>query len=178
MARGGQYPPELSFAHQYTGLGTQHLLKPRTTIPHRVPLTLLVGISCPTSTGLSTRALWLFGLPLLLIIVFQLFACGPVCDVLPVGGASYIDLREVLTEFRLFNQPQWTNRNAAKAVNPVPMLIPRCVARFRALDRSRHYVQLITRSVRCVVAANESYCTSILGGCLRSVTLAAGKRHF
>ncbi|GIL46724.1 hypothetical protein Vafri_3637 [Volvox africanus] len=124
---GGQYPTELPFAQPYNALGTQHMLKPRTTIPHRVPLALFVGITCPTNTRPSTRALWLLGLPLVLLILLQLFSCGPVCDVLPVGSGPYIDLREVFTEFRLFNLPQIGPRNSTKAADPTPMLIPRIV---------------------------------------------------
>ncbi|GLC37790.1 hypothetical protein PLESTB_001477000 [Pleodorina starrii] len=122
-----QLPPELAFSHPYDALAPHHMLKPRTTIPHRVPLTLFVGITCPTHTRASTRALWLLGTPLVVLIMLQLLSCGPVCDVLPVGRASYIDLREVFTEFRLFNQPQGGSRNAVKEAEPAPMLIPRTI---------------------------------------------------
>ncbi|EFJ45370.1 hypothetical protein VOLCADRAFT_105912 [Volvox carteri f. nagariensis] len=73
----------------------------------------------------STRALWLLGLPLVFLIFLQLFSCGPVCELLPVNGASYKDLLELFTEFRFFNPSQGGLRNPAKLADPTPMLIPR-----------------------------------------------------
>ncbi|PNH05789.1 putative sodium/metabolite cotransporter BASS4, chloroplastic [Tetrabaena socialis] len=106
--------------------GDAPFLKPRTIIPYRQLRTYeFIGIACPTPRTPTTRALWqLLAAAIIVLVLLQALSCGLFfCVALPVGRASYIDLREVFTEFRLFNQPQ--PELMSRAADAAPMLIPR-----------------------------------------------------
>ncbi|GFR43765.1 hypothetical protein Agub_g4877 [Astrephomene gubernaculifera] len=100
----------------------------KSTIPYRQLRTYdFVGIACPTPRTPRTRVLWhLLGLAIIALVVLQALSCRLFfCVALPVGRTSYMDLREVFTEFRLFNQGNsW---QSVKPADPAPMLIPRII---------------------------------------------------
>ncbi len=107
---------------------------PLTSIPYRLPRTLATyefyGCACPAPRTPTTRALWLLGLVMVVMVLVQALSCGLFfCVELPVGRPRYIDLRDVFTEFRLFNVPQGGLPSLESGTpDAAPMLIPRCAA--------------------------------------------------
>lgn len=115
---------------------------PLTSIPYRLPRTLATyefyGCACPAPRTPTTRALWLLGLVMVAMVLVQALSCGLFfCVELPVGRPRYIDLRDVFTEFRLFNVPQG-GLPALESGTPdaAPMLIPRCGAACEAANNT------------------------------------------
>lgn len=101
---------------------------PRTSIPYREPRRVeLCGLTCALRTP-KTRALCqLLALATVVLVLVQALSCGLFfCVALPIGRTSYIDLREVFTEFRLFNAPTQPRLATAGSLDSgAPMLIPR-----------------------------------------------------
>lgn len=118
----------LPYAYGLNGLDSleppRYHKQPLTRIPYRKPCTYeFVGIACPARTS-TTRALCpLFGLVIVAMFLLQALSCGLFfCVALP---AVDIDLRNLFTEYRLFNQPQDNLGNGAMAQDAMPRLIPR-----------------------------------------------------